>query len=98
MIKMSRKTYAEHSFYCINCGNKGIPLMRKQGFKHEGMHRKKLYCIHCKSEVNHIECKTFAEVQEFKDNFENGVYKNEAEESLSFGRSSGLRQEYLGKN
>ena len=27
---MARKAYAEHSFYCINCGNKGIPLMRKK--------------------------------------------------------------------
>lgn len=77
-----RGAYAEHSFYCINCGNKGIPLMRKQGFKHESMHRKKLYCPFCKGEVNHVECKTFDEVEEFRINFENGVYKNEAEASL----------------
>lgn len=79
-----RGNYAEHSFYCINCGNKGIPLMRKQGFKHEGMHRKKLYCVRCRQEVNHVECKTYDEVQEFRYNFENGVYKNEAEESICF--------------
>ena len=81
---MARKAYAEHSFYCINFCNKGIPLMRKQGFKHEGMHRKKLYCVHCKCEVNHIECKTFDEVAEFRENFATGVYKDEAKESLSF--------------
>ena len=80
---MARGNYAEHSFYCINCGNKGIPLMRRQGFKHEGMHRKKLYCITCRQEVNHVECKTPDEVEEFHYNFENGVYKNEAEESIS---------------
>lgn len=80
---MARGNYAEHSFYCISCGNKGIPLMRKQGFKHQGMHRKKLYCVHCKCEVNHVECKTFDEVEEFRYNFENGVYKDEAKESLS---------------
>ena len=79
---MSRKSYNEHSFYCINCGNKGIPLMRPRGFQHADMHRKKLYCIHCKQEVNHIECKTFDDVEEFRINFENGVYKHEAEESL----------------
>lgn len=79
-----RGNYAEHSFYCINCGNKGIPLMRKQGFKHEGMHRKKLYCVHCRQEVNHVECKTYDEIQEFLENFANGVYKNEAEESICF--------------
>ncbi len=81
---MARGAYAEHSFYCIKCGNKGIPLMRKQGFKHEGMHRKKLYCIHCKQEINHIECRTYEEVEEFRLNFENGVYKDEAEESVRY--------------
>lgn len=81
---MARGNYAEHSFYCINCGNKGIPLMRKQGFKHGGMHRKKLYCVTCRQEVNHVECKTADEIDEFRHNFKNGVYKNEAEESISF--------------
>jgi hypothetical protein len=81
-MKMAKKSYTEHSFYCINCGNKGIPLQRPRGFRHEEMHRKKLYCIHCKQEVNHVECKTFDEVEEFRYNFENGVYKHEAEESL----------------
>lgn len=79
---MGKKTYAEHDFYCINCGNKGIGLMRKQGFKHSSMHRKKLYCIHCRQEVNHVECKTMEEVETFKYNFENGVYRDEAKESL----------------
>ena len=85
---MARRGYAEHTFYCINCGNKGIPLMRNQGFKHEGMHRKKLYCVFCKQEVNHVECKTLDEIEEFRYNFENGVYKNEAEESLSHSGNS----------
>jgi hypothetical protein len=80
---MARRGYAEHSFYCINCGQRGIPLSRPQGFKHEKMHRKKLYCVTCKCEVNHVECKTFDEVEEFRYNFENGVYKDEAKESLS---------------
>ena len=34
--------------------------------------------------VNHIECKTYDDVIEFKENFENGVYKDEAEASLSY--------------
>lgn len=85
---MGRGTYAEHNFYCIKCGNKGIPLMRKQGFKHERMHRKKLYCPFCKEEVNHVECSSMADVEEFCINFENGVYINEAEESLAHVRDS----------
>lgn len=83
--------YTEHNFYCIQCGNKGIPLMRKQGFQHSKHHRKKLYCPFCRQEVNHIECKTYDDVLEFRENFENGVYKNEAEESISFVRASRVR-------
>lgn len=85
---MAKRSYSEHSFYCLSCGNKGIPLMRKQGFQHEKMHRKKLYCIHCKQEVNHIECKTWDEIEEFKINFQKGVYKDEAENSISHVRNS----------
>ena len=88
---MGRGNYAEHSFYCIKCGNKGIPLMRKQGFQHGKMHRKKLYCIHCKQEINHVECKTYEEVEEFRINFENGVYKDEAEESIRYIGTAGKR-------
>ena len=86
MAKHSRgmRKYKTHEFYCISCGQKGIDLMRKQGYQHEKFHRKKLYCIYCKKEVNHIECKTLEEVEEFKINFENGVYKEEAEESISY--------------
>lgn len=80
--------YEEHNFFCINCGKKGIPLRRKVGFQHSRFHRKKLYCPYCKKEVNHIECKTQEDIDEFLENFNNGVYKDEAEESLSFVRSS----------
>ena len=59
----------DHSFYCIQCGNKGIPLARCEARRKEKFHRKKLYCCFCKEEVNHIECKTLEEVQEFKKNF-----------------------------
>ena len=81
-------TYETHSFYCVNCGNRGIPIARATGYKRERMHRKKIYCMHCKTEVNHIECKDMADVEEFMTNFKNGVYKNEAEESISHVRSA----------
>ena len=76
--------YTEHNFYCMKCGNKGIPLSRKKGHQHQKHHRKKLYCITCKEEVNHIECKNLTDVQEFKQNFAKGVYLQEAEESVQF--------------
>ena len=88
--------YTEHSFYCIKCGNKGIPLMRRQSLQHEKMHRKKLYCLYCKEEVNHVECKNLEEVEIFKLNFKNGVYINEAEESISYVRNSRSGEIYVG--
>ena len=75
-----------HEFYCMKCGNKGIPLARNQGHQHGRFHRKKLFCLYCREEVNHIECKTPEDVAEFRKNFELGVYKDEAEDSVSYLR------------
>ena len=78
-----------HEFYCMHCGKRNIPLARKRGFQHSKFHRKKLYCFNCKKEVNMIECKNDFEVQEFLENYANGVYEDEAKESLSYcGNSS----------
>lgn len=87
--------FNSHEFYCMNCGKRSIPLMRKKGQERERFHRKKLYCLYCKEEVNHIECKTQEDIEEFKINFENGVYVNEAEESLAYIRSNGSWQKHM---
>ena len=84
------RNYTEHSFYCLKCGNKGIPIMRRDAKKHTPFHRKKLYCLYCKTEVNHIECTNQLEVAEFKENFEKGAYIDEAKASISFIRSGGV--------
>ena len=63
-----------HEFYCTKCGHKGIPVMRRISLKKEKFHKKKLYCIYCKEEVNHVEIKNFYEAEEFKIDFSNGVY------------------------
>lgn len=81
-------SYETHDFYCLKCGNKGIPIMRSRGMRKEKFHRKKLYCIHCKEEVNHIECRTLDEKEKFKRNFEKGVYEDEAQESVFTLRSA----------
>lgn len=81
--------YEEHKFYCLLCGKAGIPLRRNVGFKHGALHRKKLYCPYCKTEVNHIEIQNLEEEIRFKEDFAKGVYKNEAEESCNFLRNSG---------
>lgn len=84
------RNYTEHSFYCLKCGNKGIPIMRSEAKRKESFHRKKLYCLYCKQEVNHIECATSLDVEEFQKNFKKGVYADEAQASISFIRSGGL--------
>lgn len=72
----------EHSFYCINCGKRAMSLQRPVSKLREAHHRKKLYCPCCGNVVNCIECRNDSEVYEFKENFELGVYKEEAEASL----------------
>ena len=88
--------YEEHKFYCLLCGRAGIPLPRRKSFQHGAFHRKKLYCPYCKVEVNHIEIKNLEQEKKFLKNFENGVYKDEAEESLAACGGSRLGKEYMG--
>ena len=83
--------FEEHKFFCLICGRPGISLPRKKGHRHAAMHRKKLYCPWCKKDVNHIEITTPEEEKQFKEDFLNGVYENEAEESLDFVRSARKR-------
>ena len=80
---MARET---HDFYCMSCGNKGIPLSRNVGFQHSKFHRKKLYCVFCKREVNHVECRNQMEVNKFKEDFSKGLFAEEAEASIEFLR------------
>lgn len=77
-----------NDFYCLNCGQHSFELPRNKGHQHKNMHRKKLYCWHCKQVVNHIECKTINDIEIFRENFIKGVYKDEAENSLAFVRTS----------
>ena len=55
---MSRKNcrnYETVNFYCINCGNKGIPIARMGNNRKDKGHRKNMYCPTCRHTVNHIE-------------------------------------------
>ena len=47
------------NFKCTKCGNLGIPISRKQSRQRSKEHLKKLYCIHCKEETNHVEIRGF---------------------------------------
>lgn len=84
---MSKSQKITNRFFCINCGQEGIPLARSAGKQREKHHRKKLWCYSCKQTLNHIECKNSIEVMEFQDNFKKGVYVNEAKESMDYVRA-----------
>lgn len=81
-------SYSSSRFFCLNCGKEGIPLLRKRGQERKSFHRKKIYCYHCQNTINHIECRSDEDVKKFKEDFEKGVYVNEAKESLDFVRSA----------
>ena len=87
----------EHQFYCIKCGKRGIPLARKRGAQREKYHRKKLFCLNCQQEVNHVECRNQEEIDQFKIWFEEGMFKDEAEESISYVRAGWIGQNDLDK-
>ena len=81
---MSGYSTVEHQFYCINCGKRGIPLARKCGKQREKFHRKKIFCLTCQCEVNHVECRNQEEIDKFKEDFEAGLFKEEAAQSIGF--------------
>ncbi len=87
--------YEVHSFYCLNCGRKGIPLWRDKSHLHSKNHRKKLYCPFCNETVNHLEVSTIEQAEQFKIDFEKGVYKDEAAQSLSHVWNSGIGKKHL---
>lgn len=78
--------YEVSEFYCMNCGNKGVPCLRRQDHRREAFHRKKLYCVFCKQETQHIEVKNLEEACEFKAAFSEGRFKKENQESLEYLR------------
>ena len=51
--------YQISDFYCTQCGNKGIPIVRKKGQDREAGHLKNLFCLHCKTTTNHCEIRPY---------------------------------------
>lgn len=70
--------------FCLNCGNKGIPIYRKKSSIREAGHRKALYCINCKETVNHYECRNINEIYDFKQRFQSGEFAEEAKNSIMY--------------
>lgn len=68
--------YASSEFYCTQCGKKGIDIIRKSCHYKKSGHLKKLYCIHCKQQVNHVEIREKGEykLEDFLAEFELGRF------------------------
>lgn len=75
-----------NNFWCIRCGQKGIPIMRKSGKRRPPGHRKALYCVRCKMVINHIETRNEEEERQFREDFAAGKFAEEAERSAAYAK------------
>lgn len=73
-------------FYCTCCGSRGIPIPR-QGRKREAGHLKKIYCLNCGCERNHVEVQewTHYSYKDFKFEFDNGNFSEDGSRILPYG-------------
>lgn len=73
------KVNLEHYFYCTQCGEKGIPIARNKGQYKKPGHLKKLYCLNCKKEINHVECIEYSsyDSEMFQKEFLSGNFKTD---------------------
>lgn len=75
MSKTKRVSTSE--FYCTYCGKKGIPIARLSSQQREPGHLKKLFCLYCQKETNHVEIKAKGQrytVDDFQKEFLMGRY------------------------
>lgn len=75
--------YNRSDFYCLNCG-RSVSIQRRKCAQKTSGHRKKLYCPWCKNTLNMIECRSPADVEEFKEKFAAGEFAEEAKASIEF--------------
>lgn len=79
-------------FYCTRCGNKGLPIVRRKGYEREAGHLKRIFCLHCKEEVNHVECKEFTKYtyQDFLVERERDNFDLEGNRKITYGELKGV--------
>lgn len=64
-MEIRGRHFTINTFKCTVCGKEGIPITRKQSNQREYGHLKKIYCIHCKKETNHVEIREFDYIDQF---------------------------------
>ena len=90
MTKRRNAMEKSSEFWCINCGNKGIPIIRMRGKPRKEGHRKGLYCLNCRMVINHIETHSEEEARKFREKFDAGEYIEEAEKSIAYAKEHNL--------
>ena len=84
---MTRKNATASEFYCTKCGKKGIPIWRKSGREREAGHLKKIWCLHCNKQTNHVECKPFTKYsyEDFLLEFECNNFTEDGQRKMKYG-------------
>ncbi len=77
----------DSKFFCVACGEEGIPIARRKGREREPGHLKKLFCLNCHKETNHAEVREFSRYsyEDFLLEFENGNFSEAGDRILSLG-------------
>lgn len=73
---MAKQPLSFSDFYCVECGHKGIPIVRNIGAQRESGHLKNLFCLNCGKECNHAEIRPGSNYtyEDFKLEFESGRF------------------------
>ena len=80
--------YVSSTFFCTQCGNRGIPIPRSKDRMREKGHLKRLYCTYCRRVVNHVEISDKYSEEDFRKEYEvgafdsNGMRKNKETNNL----------------
>lgn len=84
---MGRGNFTTSDFYCTRCGRQGIPIARRLGAEREAGHLKKLFCLSCKQEVNHVECKQFSRYtkEDFFVEYLNNNFNEDGTRKMTYG-------------
>lgn len=77
MNKRNLKDYTISDMYCVRCGNRGIDIPRRKGKARESGHLKKIYCLNCKDETNHVEIIGSYSYEDFIEEFKLGRFKDD---------------------
>ena len=85
---MGKHSYEFNEFYCTQCGEQGIPIIRRAGAAREAGHLKKLFCLNCGYETNHVECKpnTKYQVSDFEIEFKYGNFTSDGQRKYPYNK------------